>query len=541
MLSFVMVIENDVFASSNNLDEKRKTYYVSASGNDRNEGTTAKFSWKTISRVNSQKLNPGDRVMFKGGSTFIGNLELRGNGTVGELIKVCSYGAGKALLKAGDGNGIKVYNGGYVSISNLIIKGDWNSDLQSGNDGFGIIFYNDLPGEVKLGSLNISNCEISGFMKGGISIMSNPGDKSQSGYQQIRIDSNVVHDNGEYGIATIGPVAYNESKSYAFLDIYIRYNKIYNNLGVTKITYTHTGNGLMVSDVDRGLIEYNIVYNNGWKNNGDKGGPCGIWGYDATSLVFQYNESYGNGSGKGKADGDGFDLDGGATNCLMQYNYSHDNFAAGFLIWEYGNTRTNNHGNILRFNISENDNTGNKFYAGVTVGADAGHSVGENLIYNNTIYSAIGSCVSIYSGSSGTQFFNNVFYSGERKTPIIISFTKFCLFLCNNYYNPNGFLVKLDGVYYNSLEDFRNSGNEKYEGKNYGLDIDPNFEGTKNIMSARAPFWLAKYSLKRGSPLIGSALNLLPVLSQQRGTSANVGGPLSAKLDFGAWQSNQQE
>lgn len=473
--SLVMVIEHKAFAGQL-LDKRGKTYYISAVGKDSNAGTSMKYPWKTINRVNNQKLLPGDRILFKGGNSFNGNLETRGNGTAKQLIRVHSYGAGKAILRAKDGNGIKVYNSGYISITNLIIKGDWNSDLQFGSDGFGLIFYNDLPGGIKLGSLRVSNCEISGFMKGGVSLMSSPGDKSQSGYQKIRIDSNIVHNNGAYGIATVGPVAYNENKSYAFVDLYIGYNTIYNNLGLTKITYTHTGNGLVVGDADSGLIEHNVVFNNGWKNNGDTGGPCGIWCYDASSLVFQFNESYGNGTAIGKADGDGFDLDGGATNCIMQYNYSHDNYAAGFLIWEFGNSRTKNSGNILRFNISENDNTSNKFYAGITIGADLGSNVSNNLIYNNTIYSERGPCVSIYSESANSKFFNNIFYCMEGKVPIILSFSSSTFFLSNNYYNPEGFLVSLDGKYYKSLEEFRKSGNEVQEEKIYGYNTNPDLK-----------------------------------------------------------------
>src|SRR3954470_10567957 len=50
------------------------TYYVSPSGSDSASGTSTSAAWKTISRVNNQKLHAGDKVLFKGGSSFSGSL-----------------------------------------------------------------------------------------------------------------------------------------------------------------------------------------------------------------------------------------------------------------------------------------------------------------------------------------------------------------------------------------------------------------------------------------------------------------------------------
>src|SRR5205085_11456847 len=52
------------------------TYYVSPSGSDSASGTSTSAAWKTINRVNSQKLHGGDKVLFKGGSSFSGGLYL---------------------------------------------------------------------------------------------------------------------------------------------------------------------------------------------------------------------------------------------------------------------------------------------------------------------------------------------------------------------------------------------------------------------------------------------------------------------------------
>src|SRR5207302_2714042 len=82
-------------------------------------------------------------------------------------------------------------------------------------------------------------------------------------------------------------------------------------------------------------------------------------------------ESYSNQKGGTGSDGGGFDLDNNSTNCVVQYNYSHDNVGAGYLIFDYddhtGQISTSN--NIVRYNLSENDarRTAQKTQAGIWV------------------------------------------------------------------------------------------------------------------------------------------------------------------------------
>lgn len=45
-------------------------YYISSSGNDKNNGLTSSTPWKTIAKVNSTVLSAGDKVLFKRGDTW---------------------------------------------------------------------------------------------------------------------------------------------------------------------------------------------------------------------------------------------------------------------------------------------------------------------------------------------------------------------------------------------------------------------------------------------------------------------------------------
>lgn len=480
-------------------------YFISPSGDDNNNGLSQSSPWKTIAKVNATTFSPGDLVLFEGGQTFNGLLYIRSSGSAGFNIKFSSYGTGKAIINGGSSSAVYVYNASYISIDSLTVTGNWNATLQSGNDSYGIFFYTDLAGGARLGDISVNRCEVKGFAKGGIGIVSWPADKSQSGYNKVTVVGNVVHDNGHCGITTLGPSGTAGSTAYAFPNVYIGYNRVYNNMGVKAHTSGHSGDGILIGDASGGTIEYNVAYNNGWYNTASSGGPAAIWCYDSRNLIFQYNEAHHNGTGTGTPDGDGFDLDGGAVNCIMQYNFSHDNYGAGFLVWEYGNPRFKNSGNIIRYNISQNDNTNNNntVYGGISMGPNCNN----NLVYNNTLWSVKGSSVFV-TGGTGNKFYNNIFAT-QGTAPCIVS-TSGSFFLNNNYYNASGFRVKYSGTTYTALTSFRNTGNEKYNGVAKGYSLNPQLSspGTAGNINTGNPNVITNYLPFSGSPMINSAFNL---------------------------------
>ena len=111
---------------------------------------------------------------------------------------------------------------------------------------------------------------------------------------------------------------------------------------------------VVFGEVDGGAIEYCKSYNNEAANTSSTG-PVGIWCYDASSVLIQYNQSYRNMTAGG--DGGGFDLDGGTSNSYLQHNYSHDNHGSGYCLIEYSGAGAHT-GNTVRHNISQNDASG---------------------------------------------------------------------------------------------------------------------------------------------------------------------------------------
>jgi hypothetical protein len=67
-------------------------YYVSAAGNDLDNGTTPSTSFKTLSKASSVALNKGDAILLNSVDTFIGTLIPNGSGVAEEPITIAPYG-----------------------------------------------------------------------------------------------------------------------------------------------------------------------------------------------------------------------------------------------------------------------------------------------------------------------------------------------------------------------------------------------------------------------------------------------------------------
>ena len=52
----------------------QKTYYVKTGGNDNADGLSDATAFASLSKVNTLRLSPGERVLFRRGDTFAGVL-----------------------------------------------------------------------------------------------------------------------------------------------------------------------------------------------------------------------------------------------------------------------------------------------------------------------------------------------------------------------------------------------------------------------------------------------------------------------------------
>lgn len=346
-------------------------YYIGKAGNDAHDGMTLVSAWATLAPVNKKNLAPGDRIFLEGGSRFAGPLlfDSEDRGTKEAPIVVTSFGEGRATIDAEIGAGVVAINTAGIALSTLNIIGRGQSENRSD----GVMFYNDLPGMTKLEKIEIEEVEIRGFGSNGISI---GGWNGESGFKDIRITRAVIHDNGLNGLITYARQPYSHER------VYIGHVHSFNNSGSPhSFPHSNSGNGIVLGGVKEGTIEWSVADHNGVL--GDAG--IGIWTYDSTRVIIQRNESFENHTA-GFHDGGGFALDGGVTDSVLQYNYSHDNDGAGYGLYQYQGAPSWSN-NTVRFNLSIDDGRKNG-YGGIHVwngGSSLNHTeITENLIVMRT-------------------------------------------------------------------------------------------------------------------------------------------------------------
>jgi hypothetical protein len=503
ILITAMIIISAIAAKIHSTD-----YYLSPRGSDVSPGSRQK-PFQTIERLNQIDLEPGDRVLFEGESSYSGTitLDLDDSGEADRPVILTSFGTGRAVIDGGAEQGLVFENCAFVLAQDLSIHG---LGRKSGNSANGIEILHAQ-------NIIVSRIEVSGFQHAGIHI---------SGSQHIKLTGIHAHDNGAAGI---------NSSDDMSADIYVTHCLAENNPGDPTILDNHSGNGIVIGRVKKALIEYCEASYNGWDMPRIGNGPVGIWTWDSDSVVIQHCVSHHNRSTG--IDGGGFDLDGGATHAILQYNYSHNNHGAGYLLCQYpGAPRFAD--NIVRYNISQDDGLTNH-NAGIFV------YVGDSLmmntdVYNNTIYNSKGAAVAFgigeyYKGPLPQMTFrNNIFVSGGAQIQGPYDMARF---EGNLYWamGDGGFVVDE----YTDFEQWaKATGQEMIDGNIVGHYADPllNKTGQWLITDPMQLRQLQAYRLQAQSPAIDAGLDLKKLFQLDPGKMDFYGNaiPANRRFDVGA-------
>ena len=330
-------------------------FYLSLNGRDSNSGRSPSSAWRTIGRLHQQALQHGDTVNFEGGATYPnGPFWLESSG-----VTVQSYGTGRATIQS-TGHGLGIYNSGNVTIRNLNLIG--SRVLYSS----GVQIYIDQP-HARYANIVVEDVDVSNFGNG----VEAWGNNGTAGVDGLRIARVAAHHNVNVGIVT------HAATRGAHRGVLIQDSSAGWNVGTPEFPDS-SGNGIVLGQVDGGIIERSVALENG---SGCTGAACGagIWAWDSNNVVIRQNESHHNRT-DGPVDGDGFDLDWGVTNSVMEHNYSHDNEGAGFLLLQLQGVPSQSGNNIVRYNRSVNDGLRNGFGSLMVYG-----DVGRATFTGNTV------------------------------------------------------------------------------------------------------------------------------------------------------------
>lgn len=410
-----------------------KTVYVSSGGSSENDGTDINNP-TTIDAAFSRMLAPGDKILLKSGDTFscTGGVKVLSSGTDDNPIYIGSYGDGAKPVIADftgvgltlTGENITVENIAFTSPSgktgikafalcgeskNLTVKNckfyNINTNSEKGShsrDTGGTAFLASGNNPSWFNGITVENNEYDSIARGAFFASSDwcARDTSQNDGIADWGNKNLVH------------ASKLEKTEYPILGIVVKNNSI-NKCG---------GDAINVIGTKGALLEYNTVADSKLFYNNTSGNIAfaSIWCHSSDECVIQYNEVYGNSSANEAQDLQAFDIDIGCNNCIVQYNYSHNN-AGGFMLLCGGDGKNNGQvtGSIVRYNLSVNDGYDNENKNELQV-IDITGTVRNSQIYNNTIYCGKKTRAVNFSNygnysesSSNTVFTNNIFYAAN--------------------------------------------------------------------------------------------------------------------------------
>lgn len=294
-----------------------KTYYVSGTGNDSNDGLTTTTAFRTLQRAANKVSAPGDTVYVMNGTytrtdsskEILVIWEKKGTATAPITFK--AYPGHKPVIKSQNFYAINVLGSSYVIIEGLELVGNNNNvtleyALQQKNNlnnpltsGVGITIYPSSSGTgIRQHShhIVIRNNKISNFGSAAIGTV-------KADY--ITIENNVVFNNCLY--SPLGPntitMLYNWNSDNNTTDykMIIRGNISHNNQSLVPYYYAGKiteGNGIMIDDSlntqtnsthqpywGKTLIANNIIYKNG---------GAGIQVYSSANVDVINNTTYQN-------------------------------------------------------------------------------------------------------------------------------------------------------------------------------------------------------------------------------------------------------
>ncbi len=499
------------------------TYYVSPTGNDAaNSGTSSATPWATVAKVNATTFVAGDSILFEGGKTWTDTvLTPKGSGTSASRITFDTYGTGKATiaLTSTTAKGLFINGNDFLTFRNLIFKGPFTiAQTTTAETPYGV--------HLGPGSLNVAidRCEVTGFYGFGILI--------GNGSNNLSVTHTDIHDNGHDGVASTKNFS-RGSRQLVTSNVYIGNCKVYNNKGFN--SKDGSGSGIVLRQIDGAVIEYCESYNNGFGWGGNGGGPVGIWSWDCNNVLIQYCESHHNKNGAGGYDGGGIDIDGGDTNCVVQYCYTHDNDGCGQFVAHFsGSHPTDN--NTIRYNISYND--------GIATGQGAFNLWGPSTngkFYNNVIIGGPNTATAIFrnespSAGAGQKVWNNIFVSTNGKPLVSGVGNAEYTFQGNLYFSTNG-IYNING--HTSLAAWQAAGQEKLNGNPVGIQGDPRFVSMTNpgtVTVANLVSGLAGYRLPTSSPAVDAGLDLAALFTINPGSRDYFGNliPNGLAYDIGA-------
>ncbi|GAB3761133.1 hypothetical protein [Microlunatus parietis] len=321
-----------------------RTFYVDAGGgSDDASGRNPRAAWATTERVNEATFRPGDRVLFRAGDTWSGNIVIDDSGRADAPIVVGAYGNGPRPRIDGSfaadaelAATVLIHNAEHVQVRDLELTND--ADDQGLRNG--LLVAVDEPAQPVYSGYLIDNLHIHDVA--GL-IVPDGNDGKRSGGIGFALDGR-QHTDGSWRIGRFDKITITDNviehvdQTGLWLDSNLRNKEltpgtddVYRGYTWEQVAWTgveigwnrilDTGkNGVIIRMADGGSFHHNEV---GYTSDRVASGNS-VFTVSVHRFVVEWNEVHHNLS-HDAMDGAALDPDLDSPRTVWRYNYSHDN------------------------------------------------------------------------------------------------------------------------------------------------------------------------------------------------------------------------
>ena len=295
-----------------------KTYVDCGGGDDGADGLSPSTAWRSLRAVSARVFQPGDSILFRRGSVCRGLLAPKGSGTVNAPIRVGAYGSGalpRIVAEAGQPAAFQLLDQQYWTVEHLEF---------SGGDPHGV-FVSGTSGVLR--GIHIQDIVVHGVTgypktkEGGLLVIT-PGSDQQR-FEDVVVDGVTVYGTSQWAGILVGGVNHGYlSEAARSTNVTVR----------NSIVHDVAGDGIVLFQVNHGVIENSVAWFTGMQETQSIGTPNAIWTWMCRGCTVRRNEAFLSDSPG--VDGGAFDIDYGSEDTLLEENYGHD--TQGYCVGIFG-------------------------------------------------------------------------------------------------------------------------------------------------------------------------------------------------------------
>jgi len=396
------------------------TYYISAAGSDANSGAAPEHPWRTVAPLNAIRFFGEDvHILFRGGDTFAGGLNIMLTGRSGHRCPLGAYGQGQATLTDlhdGTTDVAQSANSEQFTVRNLRFIATAGTNYGTfhfipGNHNSGLKIYSTQSRGRQLRSIAIENCEFQHSMVG---LFLNAHTDGVDGFADVSVRNRVFDRTYRLGVFVWGIKAnaggpVDQHRNVSVEECQFRH--IYGDPHFpSEAQPIYIGNTTGIA-IQRNLVAHCC----GYGGYNPLGGATAIGVTNSRTFTIQYNEVFDTRSNSAW-DGSAIDADQDTRNGEISYNLTYRNAGPAIQFGSYGGKITRDI--AIHHNISYNDARGNK-RSSIQGVIRAWGNADRIAVFNNPVYldraGTIGtpSILSFEGGDFGVNthvmVYNNIF------------------------------------------------------------------------------------------------------------------------------------